>query len=265
MPSVQQLLSRAGALLRAHPLLWTPPLAIALLMALANPGGPNVSGPMFLVVSLINLAVTLGWLELIDTADRGEKPTWDAFFTAIGRHFQPMVLGSLAALLVVLAVALPLVLLAVVWADPAVLTALGKELPALTKQLQANPDALASLQPAYLVAMSRLLVGVMAGAIWYGLVSLALLYWNQALVLGKLGWREAWKDSWAMFRGHLGLTLGLVTWQTLGFVLGFALGAAPLPLDLIGWMLVFACQVVFPVAFTLAYRQAHPPVPEPVT
>lgn len=258
MPSVQQLMSRTGSLLRVYPILWTAPLGLALLMALVNPAGPKAGSLLVVVIGLINLAVTLGWLAQIGRADQDARPTWDDFFTAIGRCFGSMVIGSLMMFGLVLLVALPILLLGYDWAGPKVLAELIKQAPDLARRLQHDPLALSALDPTQLQALLRMLIAMLGAATWYAALSLALLYWNQSLVLGQRRWLAAWKDSVAVIREHFGLTMGLVSLQTLGYVVGMLAGIAPGPFDVLGWLIMFFCQVFFPVAFTLLYRRARP-------
>lgn len=256
MLSLKQLVGRAATLLRTQPLLWTPPLAIALFSSLTIPtGAPAVSA---IVSGLITLAVTAGWYALIARAEADEKPVWDDFFVAIGRHFAGLIAGTVAFFALVALIAVPVMLAGVQWAGPEMLTRLQTELPPLLEQAQTHPDVLLKVDPALLVALNRLLTAASGAVLWYGLVSFGLIFWKQALVLQNLSWWAAFKDSLAVFKAHFGLVLGLLTLQGLGYLVAIILCLLPFPIGVVGWMGMIWIHVWSTVALTIAYMQARP-------
>lgn len=256
MLSLKQLVGRAATLLRTQPLLWTPPLAIALLSSLTIPTGAPALG--IVVSSLITLAVTAGWYALIARAESDAKPQWDDFFVAIGRHFGGLVLGTLVFLLMVGLVAVPLLYLGAMWAGPEMLTRLQSELPPLVQQAQTDPEVLLKADPALVLALDRLLIAVSGAILWYGLVTLGLVFWKQALVLMNLKWWEAFRDSLSVLKEHFGLVLGLLTLQAAGYLLALVFSALPFPAGVVGWMALIWIHVWSTVALTVLYVHARP-------
>jgi heme/copper-type cytochrome/quinol oxidase subunit 3 len=110
MQSLKQLIARATRLTVSQPILWTPPLGIALLSSLMAPQATPQMGIILLVTALITLAVTAGWYALIAGANGDQPPVLDDFFVAIGRHFVPLVVGTIVFGLLIALVAVPLLM-----------------------------------------------------------------------------------------------------------------------------------------------------------
>lgn len=256
MLSLKQLVGRAATLLRTQPLLWTPPLAIALFSSLTIPtGAPAVSA---VVSGLISLAVTAGWYALIARAEADEKPQWDDFFVAIGRHFGSLILGTMAFLAIVALVAVPIMLAGAQWAGPEMLPRLQAELPPLFQQAQTHPDALLKADPALVLALDRLLIAATGALLWYGLVTLGLLFWKQAVVLQNLTWWAAFRDSLAVLKSNLGVIIGLLTLQGFGYLLAAFFSVLPFPIGVVGWMAMIWIHVWSTIALTVLYVHARP-------
>lgn len=258
MLSLKQLIRRAATLLRTQPILWTPPLGIALVTSLMIPAGSRGTG--FLITGLITLAVTAGWYALIARAEADEKPLWDEFFVAIGRCFSGLLTGTIAFLALVALVAIPLLLAGAQWAGPEMLTRLQAELPPLLEKAQTKPEVLLNADPALVLALDRLLVVMLGAVLWYGLVTLGLLFWKQALVLRNLAWLEAFKDSLAVVKAHFGMILGLLSLQGLGYLVAAFFSVLPFPIGVFGWMLMIAVHVWSTIALTVLYMHARPEV-----
>lgn len=256
MLSLKQLVVRANTLLRTQPILWTPPLAIALFTSLMIPTG--AAGVSVLVSGLITLAVTAGWYALIASAEADQKPEWDAFFVAIGRHFSGLLMGTLAFFGLVAAVVVPLLLAGAYWVGPAMLTRIQTELPALMEKAQNDPKILLAADPALVLALDRLLVVVLVAVLWYGLVTLGLIVWKQALVLRNLPWWEAFRDSLAVLKAHFGLFIGVLSLQAFGYLGAAFLSVLPFPIGVFGWMLMIAIHVWSTIALTVLYLHARP-------
>lgn len=258
MLSLKQLVERAATLLRTQPILWTPPLGIALFSSLMMSGG--TPGSTFLLTGLVTIAVTAGWYALIARAEANEKPLWDDFFVAIGRNFGGLLTGSIAFLALVALVVLPLMLAGAQWAGPEMLTRLQTELPPLLEKAQTKPEVLLTADPALVLALDRLLLVTLGAVLWYGLVTLGLLFWKQALVLRNLKWQEAFKDSLAVVRAHFKLIVGLLTLQVLGYLAAAFFSIWPFPIGVLGWMLMIAIHVWSTIALTVLYLHARPEV-----
>lgn len=256
MLSLKQLVGRAAVLLRTQPILWTPPLAVALVTSLLIPAGAG--GVSVLLSGLITLAVTAGWYALIARAEVDAKPQWDDFFVAIGRHFSGLLSGTLAFLALVALVALPLVMAGAQWVGPKMLTRLQNEVPAMLKQAQTQPDVLLKADPALILAVDRLLLVALVAVLWYGLVTLGLLFWKQSLVLTNRPWTAAFKDSLAVVREHFGLIIGLLSLQALGYLVAAFVGLLPFPLGVFGWMAMIWIHVWSTIALTVLYMHARP-------
>lgn len=256
MPSLKQLVGRAASLLRSRPILWTPPLAIALFSTLMIPtGAPALS---VVVSSLLTLAVTAGWYALIARAEADAEPRWDDFLVAVGRHFAGLIAGSLAFFSLVALVAFPLLLLGAHWVGPDMLTRLQTELPPLLQKAQTHPDALLKADPALVLALDRLLIAATGAALWYGLVTLGLIFWKQALVLQNLPWWTAFRDSLAVLRTNFGMVLGLLTLQAVGYLSAAVLSVLPFPVGVLGWMGMLWIHVWSTTALTVLYMHARP-------
>lgn len=218
MTSVKQLLSEALALLRAHPVLLIPPFVADALIAMLAPGRGGLGG--LVLATMIQLAITAGWLTMIAKLRAGEKSTWDDFFTSVGRHFWSMVGGAVNQLLASLALAVPLLLVASVWIGETAVKRLESELKPFLEG-KADPATLSgALSPEAMQAASQL---AMLGMLWllaFALLSFVLLFWQQGVVLRHQGWLQAWRESASLVRAHLKGALGLVT------VLGLAQGLA---------------------------------------
>lgn len=245
-------------------MLWAPPLGMALLSTLTIPAGVGPSSLMAIVLGLIGLAMTLGWYALIVRADAGESPIWDDFFVVIGRFFSPLVLGSIAYGALILLVGLPLVLIGSAWIGTNKLQLLQTQLqnqvlPALEK-MKTQPDLFLAIDPAVWSTLNQLLLVVSAIAIWYGIVSVALLFWKQAMVLSELSWRESWARSLQVLKEHFRLVMGLLTIQALALLFAALLGALPMPFGIIGWFGLLGIHVISTITYTLFYVRAYPPV-----
>lgn len=267
MLSLKQLVGRAITLSRTQPMLWVPPLGVALLSTLTLPTGSGPASLMALVSALIGLAVTLGWYALIVRAEANETPTWDDFFVAIGRFFSPLLLGSIAYAGLVLLLGLPLMLAGASWIGTAKLqnlqTQLQKQVVPALERMQTQPDALLSIDPAIWTTLNQLMLVVSAVVIWYGIVSVALLFWKQALVLSELSWSKAWGRSLHAIKEHFRRVMGLLTVQAIAYLFAALLGAMPMPLGLIGWFGLLAVHVLSTITYTLFYVRAYPPVKTP--
>lgn len=260
MLSLKQLAARAFTLLRTQPVLWTPPLGVALLSTLLLPTSAGPMAIMVLVSGLFSLAVTAGWYALIARADVDERPLWDDFFEAIGRHFAPLVLGTVLFFLVVGLLAVPAVVGAALWAGPGLLNRLQSELPGLLTQAQTHPEVLTTIDPALVTAFNRLMLGLIGAATWYALVNVVLLFWKQATVLGHQGWIEAWRTSMTMLRTHFALVMGLLTLEGLLYVATASLSVLPFPLGAFGWLGMVGVHVWSTTAFTVLYARVYPPL-----
>lgn len=256
MLSLKQLVGRAATLLRTQPILWTPPLGVALFSSLMIPtGAPGLS---VLLTGLVTLAVTAGWYALIARAEADQKPQWDDFFVAIGRHFTGLITGTIAFLALVAVVALPLVFAGAQWVGEPMLLRLQKELPVLLEKAQTQPDVLLKADPALILAVDRLLLMALLAVLWYGLVTLGLLFWKQALVLANKPWPEAFKDSLALVKAHFGLIIGVLSLQAAAYLVAAVLSILPFPIGVFGWMLMIWVHVWGTVAMTVLYVHARP-------
>ncbi len=256
MLSLKQLVGRAATLLRTQPILWTPPLGVALFTSLMIPTGAPGFG--LLITGLVNLAVTAGWYALIARAEADQKPQWDDFFVAIGRHFSGLLMGTVAFLALVGLVALPLIYAGATWVGEPMLLRLQKELPQLLEKAQTQPDVLLNADPALILAVDRLLMMALLAVLWYGLVTLGLLFWKQAVVLANKPWTQAFKDSLAVVKAHFGLIIGLLSLQAVGYLLAAILGILPFPIGVFGWMAMIWIHVWSTIALTVLYMHARP-------
>jgi hypothetical protein len=259
MPPFKQLIARAGTLLRTQPILWSPPLGVALMSSLTIPAGAAVA-VMAVVTALIGLAVTAGWYALIERADANQRPSWDDFFIAIGRHFVTLLLGTAVFAVLVGLIGVPSLLAGAAWAGSAALLKLQNQLPILLEQAQTHPEVLQNLDPTLANAVVRLTVGIAVGLTWYALVSVALLFWKQAVVIGNLSWWPAWRQSLSLLRSHFRLVMGLLTLQTIAYLAAAFVSALPTPIGILGWFLMIGVHVMATVTYTLVYSQAVPPV-----
>ncbi len=225
MISVKQLLRQSMALLRAHPILLVPPLLADSLIAMLAPGrGPGGLGGMILA-ALIQLAVTAGWLSMVATLHGGEQVTWDGFVTSIGRHFWSLVGGAFNQVLALLALGFPLLLLGALWVGQSGATRLESELRPFLDGKAEIAGMAAALSPEAMRVASQL---TFLGLIWlvgFALMSFALIFWQQGVVLRHLGWLQSWKDSLDVLKRHFKGTLALLTVLSLGqgLVIGLAL------------------------------------------
>lgn len=260
MISVKQLLGQSLALLRAHPVLWLPPIAADALIAMLAPGrGPGGVGGMILA-ALIQLAIMAGWLPLIATLRAGEKASWDEFFTSIGRHFWSLVGGAFNQIMALLAFGFPLLILGSLWVGQSGATRLESELrPFLEGKADVSGIAQA-LSPEAMQAASQL---TLLGLIWFlafAVLSFVLVFWQQGVVLRHLGWFKAWRDSLGVVKRHFKGTLALMTVLTLAqggaIALGLALprvGAFAAALAALALLMI---RVYSSVAVTLFYLEA---------
>lgn len=260
MQSLKQLIARAARLTVSQPILWTPPLAIALLSSLMLPKATPQMGILLLVSGLITLAVTAGWYALIERADGDQPPVWDDFFVAVGRHFVPLIGGTIVFGLLVAVVAVPLVMAGGAWAGPEALKTLKDILPGLMEQAKTKPEVLLSIEPTLLMAANRFFLGICGAGLWFAVVSMALLLWKQAVVIGTMPWLEAWKASLAIVRRHFGLVMGVMTVHGAAYMVAAMFSVMPLPLGMLGWFCLIGVDVFATVAYTLLYMQAQPPV-----
>ncbi|MBO9540440.1 hypothetical protein J7643_07590 [bacterium] len=260
MQPLKQLIARAARLTVSQPILWTPPLGIALLSSLMAPQATPQMGIIFLVTALITLAVTAGWYALIAKAASDELPVWEDFFVAIGRHFSTLIGGTIVFGLLVAVVAVPLLMAAVSWAGPESLNKLKDLLPGLMQQAQTKPEVLLSIEPSLLLAANRFFLGLCGAGLWFALLSMVLLFWKQAVVLGTMPWPEAWKASLTVMRRHFGPAMGVMTVHGLAYLAAAFFSLMPLPFGLIGWLLLIGVDVFATVAYTLLYLEAIPPV-----
>ena len=256
MISVKQLLSQSLALLRAHPVLLFPPLAADILIAMVAPGG---FGGM-LLAALIQLAIMAGWLQLIAKAQSGEKGTWDDFFTSVGRHFWSLVGGAVNQVLLMLAIGFPLLIAASLWVGQAGATLLESELKPFLEG-KANVATLGTaLSPEAMQVASQL---TMVGLLWFlafAVMSLVLIYWQQAVVIKHLGWLQAWRESANVLKTRFKESMALLTVLTLaqGGAIALAvllpqIGVAAAALAAVALLLA---RVFASVATTLFYMEA---------
>lgn len=264
MLSLKQLVGRAVTLSRTQPMLWAPPLGVALLSTLTLPAGAGPSSVMAIVSGLIGLAMTLGWYALIVRADAGETPTWDDFFVAVGRFFSPVLLGSVAYVALILLFGLPVLFSGATWigVDRLLLlqTQLQKQVVPALERMQTHPDALLAIDPAVWTTLNQLALVVLAIAIWYGILSVVLLFWKQAMVLSELNWRESWARSWQVVKEHFRLVMGMLTAQAIAFLFAALLGAMPMPFGIIGWFGLLGIHVISTISYTTFYVHVCPPV-----
>lgn len=260
MQSLKQLVARAARLTASQPILWTPPLGIALLSSLMAPRATAQMGIILVVTALITLAVTAGWYALIERASSDQPPVWDDFFVAIGRHFVPLVGGTVVFGLVVAVVALPSVMAGAAWAGAEALNKLKDVLPGLLEQAQTKPEVLLTLDPALMTAAYRFFVGLCGAGLWFALVSMALIFWKQAVVLGGMPWPQAWKASLTVLRRHFGLAVGVMSVHGVAYLAAAFLSLMPIPVGMVGWLMLIGVDVFATVAYTLLYLEAMPPV-----
>ncbi|MNL54552.1 hypothetical protein D3C87_1778920 [compost metagenome] len=110
------------------------------------------------------------------------------------------------------------------------------------------------------MAANRFFLGICGAGLWFALVSLGLLFWKQAVVLGAMPWPEAWKASFTVLRRHFGLAMGVMTVHGAAYMVAAFLSLLPIPLGLVGWMFLIGVDVFATVAYTLLYLEALPPV-----
>lgn len=256
MISVKQLLSRSVVLLRENPVLLVPPLAADVLIAMI---GPSRFGGMVLA-ALIQLAIMAGWLHWVATAHAGEKATWDGFFTSIGRHFWSLVGGALNQVLLMLAIGFPLMMAGALWVGQSGAKRLETELrPFLEGKAEVSTLATA-LSPEAMQVASQLMLVAMLWFLAFAVMSVVLVYWQQAIVVKHLGWLQAWRDSARVLRAHFKGSMALLT------LLALAQGGAFLLALLMPGLGVFAAalaavalllaRVYSGVATTLFYVEA---------
>lgn len=260
MQSLKQLIARAARLTVSQPILWTPPLGIALLSSMTAPQATPQMGIIFLVSALITLAVTAGWYALIAKADSDQPPVWDDFFVAVGRHFVPLIGGTIVFGLLVAVVAVPLIMAGATWAGPEALNKLKDLLPSLLEQSKTKPEVLFAIDPSLLLAANRLLLGICGAGLWFALLSLGLLFWKQAVVLGTMPWPGAWKASFTIVRRHFAPVMGVMTLHGAVYMAAAVLSLLPIPFGLVGWLLLIGVDVFATVAYTLLYMEALPPI-----
>lgn len=224
MISLKQLFSQSMALLRAHPVLLLPPIVADALIAMLAPGrGPGGFGGMILA-ALIQLAIMAGWLNLIARLRSGEPPTWDAFFTSVGRHFWSLVGGALNQVLLLMAMGFPLLLLGALWVGQAGATRLESELRPFLEGKADVAGLAQALSPEAMLAASQLTWLALIWFLAFALMSFLLTFWQQGVVLRHLRWAQSWRESFGVVRGHLKGVLALVTVLSLGQGAAIALG-----------------------------------------
>ncbi|MNX23630.1 hypothetical protein D3C86_536340 [compost metagenome] len=260
MISVKQLLGQSLALLRAHPVLLFPPLAADVLIAMLAPGrGPGGLGGMVLA-ALIQMAIMAGWLTLIAKVSAGEKATWDDFFTSIGRHFWSLVGGALNQVFLMMAIGFPLLIGAALWVGQSGATRLETELRPF---LEGKADVATigqALSPEAMQAASQL---TMVGLLWFlafAVMSCALIFWQQAVVLRHVGWLQAWRESLSVVKGHFKRAMALVTVLSLAqggaIALAFLLPRAGLFAAAFAAVALLLARVYASVATTLFFMEA---------
>ncbi|MNY52622.1 hypothetical protein D3C86_1883100 [compost metagenome] len=89
---------------------------------------------------------------------------------------------------------------------------------------------------------------------------MVLLFWKQGVVLGAMPWPEAWRASVSVMRRHFGPAMGLMTVHGLAYLGAAVFSLLPMPIGLIGWLLLIGVDVFATVAYTLLYLEAIPPV-----
>jgi hypothetical protein len=215
MLPVREILLQSGRLLRRHPVLFLPVVAGALSFQVATGGQTSASLPILVAFWLLNLALTAGLLSMIRSYHQTEMSGWDAFLIGIGRHFTPILAGSLVQLGLVFLTLVPIL----AWLKSSVGIPDVKPLMNGVIPTPAQADQIAQWTAA-LVAW---------GAVW-GIVYFFLALWKQAIVVQGISWLPAWKTSASFVRGHWLQIAAILTLQGVGL----AFGAAPVLVRLDG-------------------------------
>ncbi|MGE5708112.1 MAG: hypothetical protein ACM3YO_07245 [Bacteroidota bacterium] len=186
LPTATNALRLASSLLQEHPSLLMPPLLMLVMTSALVGAAPSALTVVSL--GLLNLAVTGGWYSLILIAARKEPLRWDDFLAGVGRHFYPLVSGTMLFFCAMMAVILPLTFIGLRWAgDP-------RKLPLAQLQQQVAKGNL-SIAPQWMDLLTRWSVILLVALAVYALLSYFLLLWNQVVVLERTHWIKAWAKS----------------------------------------------------------------------
>lgn len=163
-----------------------PPLLMLVLTSALVGAAPS---PLTVVsLGLLNLAVTGGWYALILLAARKEPLRWDDFLTGVGRHFYPLVSGTMVFFCAMMAVILPLTFVGLRWAgDP-------RKIPLSQLQQQLAKGDM-TIAPQWMELLTRWSMILLVALLIYAVSSYFLLLWNQVVVLERTHWIKAWTKS----------------------------------------------------------------------
>ncbi|MBM3268625.1 MAG: hypothetical protein FJZ01_13335 [Candidatus Sericytochromatia bacterium] len=211
MLPLREILLQSGRLLRRHPGLLLPVIAVALGERLLQPG-KEFSAPILVGLLLLSLAVHSGLLSMIRSAHNSEMGAWDAFLIGVGRYFAPILAGSMVQFALVFLTLLPIV----AWLRASV------GIPDL-KALKTYIDAQQVPPPALAEPLIQWTAAICAWAAVWGIVFFFLALWQQFVAAQSLSWLRAWQASAAFVRSHWLRMTGLLALQALSLGLGFAL------------------------------------------
>lgn len=237
--------------LKQAPFLWWPPILFALFTSLVVPGDTTTG---LLLGWFLHTAVTAGWLTLMRQVLQGKPAVWGDFLEGIGRYFNILLMGQ--------------IVLALVWMVVGGMCLYGAYQIAggpLDKALHlANLEALKTWLASF--APEQILVYALFGGVFFvfwGLFSWYTLLWQAYVVLGNVGWRQAFRHSYqtVVVFGWALLFMLVMQFSTLALLtqLTFSGGALFATFGFMG-------QVVWTTFFTLLYavvvnRELFPSAP----
>lgn len=240
---------KAAALLRRHPSFFLPAFFGVLSGRLLMEGKQAANLPAFIALGLLNLAMTAGLLSMIRSAHDGEPALWDAFLIGVGRHFAPILAGSMVMAVLALSTLYPVLVALETWAGI-------PDSTLLQKALQTG----GTLPPAQMDIAVRWATGIAVWAAVWGLALFFLLVWKQAVVVDALPWPKAWRSSIAFVKRHWFKVAVLLAGEALAIALGIVLSTLPATgLDAVGAMVSMIANAFFTVALTVAFIGSRPP------
>lgn len=241
---MREILSQSGRLLKARPAILLPVIVAGISSRLLFDGGPPL--PSIVAFCLLDIALTSGMLAMIRAAHMREADgAWDAFFVGVGRHFAPLLGGSLVFVALALGTLLPLLIL--------LLNTVGL----FDVKVAVAKGTLSATEAEIALKWGMAIAGW--GFIW-GTVGFFLAVWKQAVVAQSLPWPKAWQAS-AAFVKHNWLEVSiLLTLQMAGFAICLvAIGTAKVVLlaELAATVLL-VINTYFTVAITVAFMGSPP-------
>ncbi len=215
-------------------------------MLLSGMRGGNL--PALIAFGLINLAMTAGLLAMIRATYAGEGGGWDAFLIGVGRHFAPLLAGTLVMLLLALSTLYPVLLALQSFAGL-------PDAPLLQKALSSG----VTLPLAQMQIVERWAAGIGIWAVAWGLLLFFLLVWKQAVVVDAVPWTRAWRSSFSFVRRHWGKLGALLVAEGLALALGLTLSTLSIgAISELGALVSFLANAYFTVALTIAFMGPQP-------